>query len=110
MAPVRQAKGDATFADIEKLSEERAVEIVHGIIVDKASPTMPHGRAQARLAGWTGRYFDRAPGGRWPGGWWIASEVDVEYETHELYRHDLAGWRRERVASAPTDRPVRIRP
>lgn len=49
------------------------------------------------------------PGGRWPGGWWFGSEIDVEYEAHEVYRHDVAGWRRDRVAEL-TGWPVRIRP
>jgi Uma2 family endonuclease len=56
------------------------------------------------------RYFARRPGGRWPGGWWIATEVDVEYDAHELFRHDAAGWRRERVPERPTGRPVLPRP
>jgi len=37
-------------------------------------------------------------------------EIDVEYERHEVYRHDLTGWRRDRLASLAIDPPVRIRP
>jgi Uma2 family endonuclease len=51
-----------------------------------------------------------AAGGGGPGGgWWIASEVDVEYGPHEVFRHDLVGWRRDRVPERPTGRPVRTR-
>jgi Uma2 family endonuclease len=57
-----------------------------------------------------GRRFQRPPGGRWPGGWWFATEAEVQYETHEVYVHDLAGWRRDRVPERPKGRPVRIRP
>lgn len=109
MAPVETRKR-ATFADLEKLPEHLAVEIVHGEIVPKAAPTFDHGDAQSSLMVLVKRYFGRPPGGRWPGGWWMGSEVDVEYEAHELFRHDLAGWRRDRVPERPTGRPVRVRP
>ena len=42
------------------------------------------------------------------GGW--GTEIDVEYEPHELYRHDLVGWRRDRVPDCPHGRPIRTRP
>jgi Uma2 family endonuclease len=106
-APHRSA---ATFADLEGLPEEVRAEIIHGTIVEKAGPTMEHGRAQAATGGYLRRRFDRGGGGRWPGGWWLATEVDVEYDPHELFRHDLAGWRRDRVPECPRGRPVRVRP
>lgn len=100
----------ATFAELESLGDSVCAEIIGGEIVEKASPTMDHGRAQKALGGYLHRRFDRKPGGRWPGGWWIGTEVDVEYEAHELYRHDVVGWRRERLPECPTGRPVRILP
>jgi len=36
--------------------------------------------------------------------------VDVEYRPHEICRHDVVGWRRDRVVECPKGRPVRIRP
>jgi Uma2 family endonuclease len=102
--------GAATFADLERLPDEVRAEIIHGTIVDKASPTMEHGRAQIATGRFLSRRFDRGGGGRWPGGWWLGSEVDVEYEPHELFRHDLVGWRRDRVPECPRGRPVRTRP
>ena len=56
------------------------------------------------------RRFQRRPGGRWPGGWWLGTEIEVQYETHEIYLHDLVGWRRDRITQRPTGRPVRARP
>lgn len=100
----------ATFADLLELPPDVRAEIVHGVIVDKASPTMEHGMVQRALGGVIGRWFGGQGGGRRPGGWWIATEVDVEYESHELFRHDLVGWRRDRVPERPAGRPVRIRP
>jgi Uma2 family endonuclease len=95
---------------LARLPDETRAEIVHGEVVDKALPTMDHAEAQSNVAVFTKRYFARRPGGRWPGGWWIGTEVDVEYDTHEVYCHDLSGWRRERVPERPKERPVRFRP
>lgn len=100
----------ATFADLEALGDDVSAEIIHGSIVQKASPTMEHGRSQMGLGGILRRRYDRGPGGRWPGGWWFGTEVDVEYQTHELYRHDLVGWRRDHVGACPRGRPIRVRP
>src|SRR3989304_2056031 len=101
-------KTPATFADLARLPEELRAEIIHGDIVERAAPAMEHGRAQAGIAGTIRRRFDRGGGGAGPGGWWIGTEVDVEYGAHELYRHDVVGWRRDRVPACPTGRPIRI--
>jgi len=100
----------ATFADLEALGDDVSAEIIHGAIVEKAMPTMEHGRSQLGVGRVLGRRFDRRLGGRWPGGWWFGTEVDVEYEAHEVFRHDLVGWRRDRVQACPRGRPIRIRP
>lgn len=107
---VEQRRGRATFADVERLPEHLAAEIIHGEVVEKAAPTMEHGDAQGSLAGHLKRYFARKPGGRWPGGWWLATEVEVEHETHEVFRHDVVGWRRERVPERPSGRRILVRP
>ncbi len=107
-APHRPPK--ATFADLAALGDDACLELINGTIVEKASPTMEHGRSQQTLGMFLSRRFDRRPGGRWPGGWWFGTEVDVEYESHQIYRHDGVGWRRDRVADVPTGRPVQIRP
>lgn len=109
MSVAPKSSSRATFADLELLGDVRA-EIIHGTIVEKASPSFPHARSQGALAQFARRRYDRRPGGRWPGGWWIVTEVDVEYATHELYCHDVAGWRRERLPEPPSTRPVRVRP
>ncbi|HUH05144.1 MAG TPA: Uma2 family endonuclease, partial [Kofleriaceae bacterium] len=99
----------ATFAELEALGDSVRAEIIGGEIVEKASPTMEHGSAQTALGGYLHRRFNRRSGGRWPGGWWIGTEVDVEYATHEIYRQDIVGWRREHVPERPTGRPIRVR-
>lgn len=97
----------ATAAD---LRDDDRCEIIHGAIVHKASLSGKHGASQFAFGKVLGRRFERSPGGRWPGGWWFVSEAEVEYETHEVYVHDVAGWLRDRVAEPPDGKPIRIRP
>lgn len=78
-------------------------EVVDGELVDKAASSIEHGTAQAGLAG-------VLLGFRGPGGWRIATEVEVGYEAGETYRHDLVGWRRERMPQLPVERPIGTRP
>ena len=100
----------ATAADLDALPGDARAEIIHGAIVHKASPSAEHGASQFAFGTVLGRRFQRGTGGRWPGGWWFGTEIEVEYETHEVYLHDLVGWRRDRVPHRPTGRPVRTRP
>ena len=111
MLPLPKLPGEATFDDLLLLPEQVAGEIVHGALVEKASPSPGHSRTQTAVGGFAYWHFDRKPGGSRPGGWWFGTEIDVEYERHELFRHDLAGWRRDRVEQFSTlSRPIRVRP
>jgi Uma2 family endonuclease len=106
-----QARRLATAADLLALPEtSRFHEVIAGDLVQKAAPSGEHGAAQAALAGSLFGPFSRRPGGRWPGGWWFETEVEIEFESHEVYRPDVSGWRRERAAERPTGTLVRIRP
>jgi Uma2 family endonuclease len=101
----------ATADDLLAIPEaERFHEIVGGELVRKAMPSGPHGRTQRVLGGRIGEPYDRKPGGRLPGGWWIVTEVEVELEDHEVYRPDVCGWLRERLPELPEKAPVRVRP
>lgn len=101
----------ATAVDLLAISEEeRFHEIIDGELVRKATPSGPHGRAQRTLGGRIGDPYDRPPGGRRPGGWWIVTEVEVEFEAHQVYRPDLCGWRRDRLPELPRDTPITTRP
>lgn len=57
-----------------------------------------------------GRFHHSGGGGRGPGGWWIVTECEIELEVHEVYRPDLVGWRRSRVPTRPSGRPITTRP
>jgi Uma2 family endonuclease len=108
MSPADPAKPLATADDLLALGDDARVELVAGEIVQKLI-TFKHGIAQLGLGDALGGFRGKA-GRRGPGGWWIGSEIDMQYERHELYRHDLAGWRRERVPEIPEERPVTIVP
>lgn len=100
----------ATAAELRAFdAAERRYEVVAGEVVEKAAPTFEHGGARIALGGTLWGAFGRSGGGGAPG-WWIASEVEIEFEPHEVYLPDLAGWRRDRVPERPRGRPVRVRP
>jgi Uma2 family endonuclease len=101
-----------TAADLATLPGDARAEVVGGEILEKASPTAEHSGAQGGLVAFLGFRFHRGGGGGGgrPGGWWILPEIEVELEVNEVYRPDVAGWRRECVVSRPTGRPVRARP
>lgn len=94
----------ASIADWLAEPEEKGAELIGGYLVYKAFPKPEHGRAQRKL----GRFvdpFDRRPGGAEnPGGWWIASEVDMIL-IGEGVRPDMVGWRRDRLAELPKPGP-----
>ncbi len=104
----QSAKKLATVDDLLAMPDHLRIELIDGEIVEKASPSFEHSSAQASLSAALVPKFGRGDGQ--PGGWWIGTEVDTEYESHQLYRHDLAGWRKSRVPEKPAGRPTRIRP
>ncbi len=112
MRPPASSRRLAGLSDLLALPEESAVEIIAGEIVEKASPGFDHGSTQAGLSIALGAFRGGGggPGSPRPGGWWLGTEIDVAYEDHEIYRHDVAGWRREKAPSRPSGRPVRLKP
>lgn len=99
-----------TVADLLARSDRDRLELVGGALVEKAAPTAEHGRGQNAVGGSLRHRFDRRPGGRWPGGWWFATETHVQYQANVVFCHDLVGWRRDRVSVYPTGFPVQTRP
>jgi len=101
----------ATVDDLAAIPEERRFhEILDGELTQKALPTPRHGRAQTRLSSRIGPYDRRTRGPDVPGGWWFATEVEIEFAPHQVLRPDVAGWRRERVPEPPDEWPCRARP
>lgn len=100
----------ATLADLLAIPEEaRRHEIVDGVLYPKDAATVKHGGAQGRIFRKLGPY-DRKPGGRSPGGWLFALEAEVLLAENQIYRPDVVGWRRERMAELTTEFPARVRP
>ncbi|HZL19061.1 MAG TPA: Uma2 family endonuclease, partial [Polyangia bacterium] len=101
----------ATVTDLLALPEAtRFHQVIAGELVQKAAPTGERGATQAAVTGSLFGHFSRPPGGRFPGGWWFETEVEIEFEMHEIYRPDVVGWRRERSPERPTGTPIRLRP
>ncbi|MCZ7684811.1 MAG: Uma2 family endonuclease [Sandaracinaceae bacterium] len=101
----------ATLEDFLSMPEERRFhELLGGAIVEKATPSGEHGDAQAGVVGAVRPPYQRPPGRGGPGGWWIATEVEVLLPAGEVVRPDVVGWRRERAPERPTGAPVRITP
>ncbi len=101
----------ATVRDLLAIAEhERFHEVIAGDLVQKADPSYEHGDAQSGVALQIKGPYHRSRGGGAPGGWWIATEVEVELAEHDVYRPDVVGWRRDRTPARPTGAPVRVRP
>jgi Uma2 family endonuclease len=104
-------KAPATIADLLAIPEnERFHEIIGGELVRKAMPSIRHGGAQAGLTIQIGGAYNRRPGGRLPGGWRFATETEIRFEDKEVYRPDVAGWRRDRLPELPDEFPMTVRP
>jgi Uma2 family endonuclease len=100
----------ATTADLLAIpEEERFHEIIDGELVRKAMPSGKHGSAQLRLGRIVAPY-DRHPRPPGPGGWWFASETEIELAPDQVYRPDVAGWLRERLPELPGQIPITVRP
>jgi len=100
----------ATIADLLAIPEEyRRHEIIDGALVEKEAASGRHGGAQMRL-GQRLRPYDRRPGGRWPGGWWFATEAEIQLADSQVFRPDVSGWRRERLDVLPAEVPITVTP
>lgn len=99
-----RARRRSTVADWLAQPEEKGAEFISGQIVYKALPSPEHGRAQCKLGELLGPFDCRPGGATRPGGWWVATEVDMMLGG-EGVRPDLLGWRRDRVLSLPQARP-----
>jgi Uma2 family endonuclease len=94
----------ATLAEWLAQPEELGAELIGGRIVYKAMPSPEHGRAQRKLGEALGPFDSRTSGSGRPGGWWLASEVDVVLRG-EGVRPDLLDLRRDRVPELPRPSP-----
>lgn len=101
----------ATLPDLLAIPEDKRFhEIIDGEMIPKAMPSFEHGDAQSALAARLKGPFQRRPGGKQPGGWWIGTEIEIAFAPDQVYRPDIAGWRRDRVPEKPRGTPISLRP
>jgi Uma2 family endonuclease len=107
----QSANRRATLDDFWAIPEgQRFHELIGGNLTQKAAPSGAHGGAQAGVVATLGPSFQRRSGAGGPGGWWIATEVELLLETSDVVRPDVVGWRRESSPERPTGMPVKVRP
>jgi Uma2 family endonuclease len=94
--------------DVLERLEERA-EVIGGELVVESMATFEHAQAQGGVTTEITRNF-RGNGPDGKGGWWIATEVTVVYGPRDGFRHDVAGWRKERVPRRPSGPRVETLP
>jgi Uma2 family endonuclease len=110
VSPADPAKPLVTAEEFLGRPDDERTELIGGEVFAKLT-SADHGFAQMGLSFALGGFRGPVGGGpRGPGGWWLGSEIDTQYERHEVYLHDLAGWRRDRVPEMPRTRPVTIVP
>ena len=101
------ARKVATLDDFLAIPEaDRFHELLGGQIVERAAPSIGHGRSQARLTARLVGPFERGAGRGGPGGWWLVTEVDVQLAADLVVRPDLLGFRRDRHPECPHGYPV----
>jgi len=106
----QSARRKASLEDFWAIPEaQRFHELIDGELVEKAAPSGEHGGAQAGIIGALHPPFHRSSGRGGPGGWWIATEVEVQLG-NEVVRPDVVGWRRETCPERPMGFPILQRP
>lgn len=105
-APKRQP---ASVADYLARPDFERIELIRGTISDKPEASGEHSLAQAATSRTLGNPFQRRPGGKWPGGWWFFTELEVQLGG-DVLRPDVSGYRRERVPEPPRGRPFALAP
>ena len=109
-APALKLPRSATIEDLFAIPEaERRHELIDAAIVEKGAASAEHGAAQWQMAETLGP-FNRRPGGRQPGGWWFATEVEIVFDERNVLRPDVVGWRRDRVPERPRGARITTRP
>lgn len=107
----QSASRKATLEDFWAIPEgDRFHELIAGELIEKAAPSGEHGSAQSGVVIAIGPPYQRSSGRGGPGGWWIATEVEILLDTDEVVRPDVVGWRRDRCPGRPVGFPIRQRP
>jgi Uma2 family endonuclease len=98
----------ATRLDLEALPPTWRGEIIDGELYAFPRPGAPHADIESSIGADLKGPFQRGRGG--PGGWWILAEPGIQLPRAPEVAPDLAGWRRERLASLPHSGPITLAP
>jgi len=109
MAPPVDDEEKKTTEDVLREPEERRLELLGGVLQEKAAPDIPHSRAQTDLVTLVNAEYGMRRGGG-SGGWRIFTELDISLGRHDWVRPDVCGYRKEKHPSPPSVRPVPIPP
>lgn len=101
------ATREATYADLEAVPAHLVAEIIDGVLETHPRPRPRHGAATSRLAGAIETPFGRGRGG--PGGWIFIIEPELHLG-RQIVVPDIAGWRRERLATEPEHAFIDVAP
>jgi Uma2 family endonuclease len=97
------------YEELCRLPEGVTGELLNGQLHAQPRPSGKHGLAERALNVDVGGPFDLGRGG--PGGWWIIPERGVHFvRDSEVAVPDLAGWRRERMPTVPSDHRFEVVP
>ncbi|HEY4176229.1 MAG TPA: Uma2 family endonuclease [Kofleriaceae bacterium] len=107
---VATSRKSATAEDLLDDPNWERLELFGGEIVERAIPSADHSLVETKLAAAFDPFNRRAGGPRGPGGWWVFVEIHTRYSSGELYCHDVAGWRRERMPMKPQTKTINLRP
>lgn len=86
-----------TVEDLSVADDER-LELLNGELIKRPMARFEHALAQSCLSDEVA-VLKRKSG---VGGWWIITEISVQYNEHQCPSHDLAGWRKERLPQQPS--------
>ena len=103
------AKKFATVDDLIGLADNDRVDLINGEILPRFEPSYEHESASSNITVDLKPKFNRPLRPDGTGGWWINTNVHVEFG-YDVLCPDILGWRRSRVPQRPSGFPVRIRP
>jgi Uma2 family endonuclease len=90
----------ASYEDILALPEHLVGEILDGDLYALPRPSPRHALAASALGAAVFDRFAKPGGGDPPEGWWILYEPELHLAA-DILVPDIAGWRREKMASLP---------
>lgn len=97
-----------TLADIDALPPHMKGEIIDGVFYAMTRPRGFHQSVAGAIHLDVASAYHRGRGG--PGGWWILPEPGIEFPNSLEVSPDLAGWKRERLATMSKKETIRVVP